>query len=74
MNTINNGANRGFENDLWRAADALRSKMDTAEFRDRVHREPSHDDILPIRKARQAHLGQSGRNRLWRLSGKINRT
>jgi len=29
----NNGANIGFENELWRAADALRSNMDAAEYK-----------------------------------------
>lgn len=29
----NNGANLGFEADLWRAADALRSNMDAAEYK-----------------------------------------
>jgi len=29
----NNGANLGFESDLWRAADALRSNMDAAEYK-----------------------------------------
>jgi type I restriction enzyme M protein len=29
----NHGANLGFENDLWRAADALRSNMDAAEYK-----------------------------------------
>jgi type I restriction enzyme M protein len=28
-----NGAHLGFENDLWRAADALRSNMDAAEYK-----------------------------------------
>jgi len=28
----NNGANLGFESDLWRAADVLRSNMDAAEY------------------------------------------
>jgi len=28
-----NGANLGFENDMWRAADALRSNMDAAEYK-----------------------------------------
>src|SRR5438552_3903153 len=28
-----NGANLGFESDLWRAADALRSNMDAAEYK-----------------------------------------
>jgi len=28
-----NGANLGFEADLWRAADALRSNMDAAEYK-----------------------------------------
>jgi hypothetical protein len=28
-----NGANLGFENALWRAADALRSNMDAAEYK-----------------------------------------
>src|SRR5438093_5058951 len=28
-----NGANLGFENELWRAADALRSNMDAAEYK-----------------------------------------
>ncbi len=27
------GANLGFENELWRAADALRSNMDAAEYK-----------------------------------------
>ena len=30
---ISNGANLGFENELWRAADALRSNMDAAEYK-----------------------------------------
>lgn len=30
---VNNGANLGFENELWRAADALRSNMDAAEYK-----------------------------------------
>jgi type I restriction-modification system DNA methylase subunit len=29
----NGGANLGFEADLWRAADALRSNMDAAEYK-----------------------------------------
>ena len=29
----NNGANLGFESDLWRAADAMRSNMDAAEYK-----------------------------------------
>ena len=29
----NNGANLGFETELWRAADALRSNMDAAEYK-----------------------------------------
>lgn len=29
----NNGANLGFENELWRAADAMRSNMDAAEYK-----------------------------------------
>lgn len=29
----NNGANLGFENELWRSADALRSNMDAAEYK-----------------------------------------
>ena len=29
----NNGANLGFESELWRAADALRSNMDAAEYK-----------------------------------------
>ena len=29
----NNGANLGFESDLWRAADALRSNMDAAKHK-----------------------------------------
>lgn len=29
----NNGANLGFENQLWKAADALRSNMDAAEYK-----------------------------------------
>jgi len=28
-----NGATLGFENQLWRAADALRSNMDAAEYK-----------------------------------------
>jgi hypothetical protein len=28
----NHGANLGFESELWRAADALRSNMDAAEY------------------------------------------
>jgi type I restriction enzyme M protein len=32
-NDTNNSANLGFENDLWRAADALRSNMDAAEYK-----------------------------------------
>src|SRR5437879_4739425 len=31
--TKSNGANLGFESDLWRAADALRSNMDAAEYK-----------------------------------------
>ncbi|KXB96838.1 MAG: N-6 DNA methylase [Chlorobi bacterium NICIL-2] len=30
---VNNGANLGFEQQLWRAADALRSNMDAAEYK-----------------------------------------
>ncbi len=30
---MNNGANLGFESELWRAADALRSNMDAAEYK-----------------------------------------
>ena len=33
MGTVRNGANLGFESDLWRAADALRSNMDAAEYK-----------------------------------------
>jgi type I restriction enzyme M protein len=33
MNRGSNGANLGFEGDLWRAADALRSNMDAAEYK-----------------------------------------
>jgi type I restriction enzyme M protein len=29
----NNGANLGFERELWQAADALRSNMDAAEYK-----------------------------------------
>lgn len=32
-NQTNNGANLGFETELWRAADALRSNMDAAEYK-----------------------------------------
>ncbi|MBU0639852.1 MAG: type I restriction-modification system subunit M [Planctomycetes bacterium] len=32
-NHTNNGANLGFESELWRAADALRSNMDAAEYK-----------------------------------------
>src|SRR2546421_11124969 len=32
-NGTNSGANLGFEADLWRAADALRSNMDAAEYK-----------------------------------------
>jgi len=32
-NQNNNGANLGFESELWRAADALRSNMDAAEYK-----------------------------------------
>jgi type I restriction enzyme M protein len=31
--TKSNGANLGFETDLWRAADTLRSNMDAAEYK-----------------------------------------
>ena len=33
MPKSNNGANLGFESDLWRAADALRSNMDASQNR-----------------------------------------
>ncbi len=33
MSAKNNGANLGFESELWRAADALRSNMDAAEYK-----------------------------------------
>jgi type I restriction enzyme M protein len=33
MANTENGANLGFENELWRAADALRSNMDAAEYK-----------------------------------------
>ncbi|RJP16690.1 MAG: SAM-dependent DNA methyltransferase [Candidatus Abyssobacteria bacterium SURF_5] len=33
MAKVNNGANLGFENELWKAADALRSNMDAAEYK-----------------------------------------
>ncbi len=33
MNKIANGANLGFEKELWQAADALRSNMDAAEYK-----------------------------------------
>lgn len=33
MNQINNGANLGFEKNLWAAADALRNNMDAAEYK-----------------------------------------
>src|SRR5882672_2800496 len=33
MATTSNGATLGFESDLWRAADALRSNMDAAEYK-----------------------------------------
>src|SRR3970040_805897 len=32
-NNGNNGEDLGFESDLWRAADALRSNMDAAEYK-----------------------------------------
>jgi len=32
-NQSNNGANLGFESELWRAADAMRSNMDAAEYK-----------------------------------------
>jgi type I restriction-modification system DNA methylase subunit len=32
-NNAANGANLGFESELWRAADALRSNMDAAEYK-----------------------------------------
>lgn len=32
MAQSSNGANLGFEKDLWRAADALRNNMDAAEY------------------------------------------
>jgi type I restriction enzyme M protein len=32
-NQTNNGANLGFESELWRAADAMRSNMDAAEYK-----------------------------------------
>jgi len=32
MSKANNGANLGFERELWQAADALRSNMDAAEY------------------------------------------
>jgi type I restriction enzyme M protein len=32
-NQTNTSANLGFENNLWRAADALRSNMDAAEYK-----------------------------------------
>jgi type I restriction enzyme M protein len=32
-NHTNNGANLGFESELWRAADAMRSNMDAAEYK-----------------------------------------
>jgi len=32
-NQNNNGANLGFESELWRAADAMRSNMDAAEYK-----------------------------------------
>lgn len=37
-----NGANLGFENELWRAADALRSNMDAAEYKHVVL------DLIPL--------------------------
>src|SRR5713101_9857974 len=33
MASTSNGANLGFENELWRAGDALRSNMDAAEYK-----------------------------------------
>ena len=33
MTKANNGANLGFERELWQAADALRSNMDAAEYK-----------------------------------------
>jgi type I restriction enzyme M protein len=33
MNKSTNGANLGFEKELWQAADALRSNMDAAEYK-----------------------------------------
>jgi len=33
MSKANNGANLGFERELWQAADALRSNMDAAEYK-----------------------------------------
>src|SRR3979411_1914327 len=33
MATTGNGANLGFEAELWKAADALRSNMDAAEYK-----------------------------------------
>jgi type I restriction-modification system DNA methylase subunit len=37
MANTSNGANLGFETDLWRAADALRPNMDAAEYKHFIH-------------------------------------
>jgi len=63
-----NGARLGFENDLWRAADALRSNMDAAEYKykmnlairgiDSNHRRQDagsfHRDLHPVRSGSKA--------------------
>jgi type I restriction-modification system DNA methylase subunit len=33
MNQTSNGANLGFEKEIWKAADALRNNMDAAEYK-----------------------------------------
>ncbi len=39
--TNGNGANLGFEKQLWRAADKLRNNLDAAEYQHVVHHRPT---------------------------------
>ncbi len=47
MSKANNGANLGFERELWQAADALRSNMDAAEYI-KNQKPPEPDDDFKV--------------------------